>query len=420
MNNIQMQIAPIVQSLREIGSEFIYIPNTIKHLNRLNNKYRNKDKINVMFITQFPEMWNSVKSLYNLLITDNRFNVSVLTIPKRDSSNESGKRFQKDDAFEFFLKEGVEAKHADIRRISSLKKYDPDFIFIQRPYDDMMPKDYSIRNICKIGLVCYIPYSARLTKGIHLSYELNPHLLRYFFAFFADCEDSFMYTHYWIETRRYRKLKHAFNIGFPRYDLIKQVEVDDKRKKSRFTWLPRWSLNEENDRSTFLEYIDTVLDFFEQRKDLHLVIRPHPLMFSNFLKNGAITEEGIKNIHDRVDMLENVTFDINKDYLQTFDETDVLIADVTSLLFEFFFSGKPIICLSKFSNLTEDGKKMADTFLYAYDKEELLWSIDKVIECDPMRNERKAALNGFETFKHVSADNIRNTLIAISRGNYNE
>ena len=46
-------------------------------------------KIKVLFIAQFPEMWNSVKSLYEFLLADNRFQTCIYAVPKKNNETKS-------------------------------------------------------------------------------------------------------------------------------------------------------------------------------------------------------------------------------------------------------------------------------------------------------------------------------------------
>jgi len=65
-------------------------------------------------------------------------------------------------------------------------------------------------------------------------------------------------------------------------------------------------------------------------------------MWGNFIKTGLLTEAQAADIRERWTQA-GVRTDANKDILKTFDETDILISDRSSVIPMFFLTGKPII-----------------------------------------------------------------------------
>lgn len=196
--------------------------------------------------------------------------------------------------------------------------------------------------------------------------------------FFADCTDSYKYALNWIESRKYNGLKKVFNVGFPCFDLLSSVQKRANDLGYTFLWLPRWSLSEVNDATHFFDYIEVLLDYFESHTEYTLIIRPHPLMFSNFLEQGAMTVDQISALKQKISQMANVEFDSNNDYLITFNQCDFLISDVTSLLLEFFATGKPIIFCDSFepSKLTSEAKEIVKTFYHISNSKELIETIE--------------------------------------------
>ena len=137
------------------------------------------------------------------------------------------------------------------------------------------------------------------------------------------------------------------------------------------------SANTENDRSFFLDYYDILFEFYSYHQDYKLVIRPHPQMFTNFLKNGILSEDEISNIKSSVEKSKNIFWDNNYNYLASFEQSDMLIADFSSLLIEYFIMLKPIIyCGGNTENYNLIGKEMAKGFYNVNSKEELLQAIE--------------------------------------------
>lgn len=68
------------------------------------------------------------------------------------------------------------------------------------------------------------------------------------------------------------------------HDLITYDERKGKKNKT-FLWIPRWTTPaDDNEKSTFLMYKDFLLNYFSNNAELSLIIRPHPLMFDNYIK----------------------------------------------------------------------------------------------------------------------------------------
>ncbi len=65
-------------------------------------------------------------------------------------------------------------------------------------------------------------------------------------------------------------------------------------------------------------------------------------MFSNFLNKGIMTEKEIADYKDEL-MINNIELSDNFLIEDDFKETDILLTDASSVVVEFFVTGKPII-----------------------------------------------------------------------------
>lgn len=408
---------PLVGTWRAVKMPVLkccFILHTKYILRRIKKKKKNRKQIQVLFLIQFPEMWNSEKTLYQDLLNDNRFIPTILCVPKYKELNNSGNQYYNtNDAYDYFESQGVRTINAyEDGKWFNIQELKPDYIFLQRPYNHQLPILYRFDELYKIGLLCYIPYSGRLTKGIHLNIEFSASFLNYFYMFFADCHDSYSYVLNYVKENHFENYKKVYNIGFPRFDLIRQLSNNnDSCKQKRFLWLPRWTLDEKTDKSNFLEYIQPMLQYFDIHPEYSLIIRPHPLMFTNFIKEKAVSEEEVSQIYDRVDQMENVRFDSDPDYLHAFEETDILISDGTSLLLEFFVTLKPIIFCGDHRDLTSEGLLINQTFYKAKSFQEITDAIQKIINDDPMKIVRLNNYSHLPAFSENAAENIKQVLM---------
>ena len=356
-------------------------------IKKTRKKIEKGKKVNVVFIVQFPEMWNSLSSVYEAIKKDNAFNVFVVAFPKR-GSDASFSFEEKNDAFNFCKQKGIDAVDGfENKKIFLLKTFQPDYVFVQRPYDPFLPKKYSLKNISKKSLICYIPYSGRMTKGIHLSIEFD-RIVKYFYILFADCSDAKAYVMDKIKNNSYRKIQKVYDVGFPRFDLINKKQNDGNVIK-KVLWMPRWSTSSSNNRSYFYDYLETIISAFSVHCDLNLIIRPHPLMFSNFIKTGFKTKEDIDKLMLRINCIPNISFDNNANYLDTFDNVDLLLSDATSLLLEFFFTNKPVILFDNIEPLTDDCSKIVSTFYRCNNPKHFIDIFERLLRGDDSKKEKR-------------------------------
>jgi len=382
---------PLVWNARKM-KWFLYSKKQISIRKEISKENIKKDKkIRVLFIMQYPEMWGSERTVYETMKEDNRFQVEILAIPKSGGVNPKIKSFEsKNEALDYCKKEGISAINAFSNGkwldLSSMKS---DYIFLQRPYDECMPDEYEMSKLMKHGLLCYIPYSGHITQGVHLKIEFNHILLRYLYLFFADSSHTAEYVRLRSGKELSSKTRKIFEFGFPRFDLIKRLGEQPEQNEINVLWTPRWSADDSNDRSYFLDYYETMMDYFKNHRELNLVIRPHPLMFTNFVEKKVLSEQDVSEIKKRVANEPNISFDENLDYNISFRKSTFLVSDISSLLLEYFITGKPIVFCGEIRDFTTDGVKMADQFYSVKDKEQLVKQLDLLSSGnDPGLNER--------------------------------
>ncbi|MBR2019303.1 MAG: CDP-glycerol glycerophosphotransferase family protein [Clostridia bacterium] len=374
--------------------------NVTKFQKRTRKRVQRKEALSIVFLIQFPEMWNSYKTIYeHFSALGNEVSLYILAVPKRVSvENGYGTFCERNEAFDFFKKNGISAIDAyGNGSWFPIKNLTPDYIFVQRPYEAHMPKEYSLYRLSKAGTVCYVPYGGRMTKGIHLSLEFNHALLNNAYMIFADCTDSYNY----ILNNPGVKKRKVFDIGYPRFDLIESPDRKIEKPVQTFLWTPRWAYDQVTGYGHFLDYFECLMLYFETHKDFRLIIRPHPLMFPNFIQKGLLSNEEYQGIQKRVTEAINVSFDENADYLITFKESDALISDGSSLLLEYFVTGKPILCcMSCFEDPTEITQRLQECFYTISNADQLMEAIVHITENDDYRVEQRIAL--IKKIKHGS------------------
>lgn len=373
MKKIIVSIVNVVSTVTSNFFSFIFgflHPIRVRRIKkRLRDRVKKGENIRVLFIIQFPEMWNSLKGVYEELSKRINFETTILAVPKREQSNFFKTTFASYNAAYLFFEanEILTINAYSSGKWLKIKNNEYDYIFLQRPYDTFMPKELSMSVLSSKALLCYIPYGFQFVNGKHLDIEYNSSAVNNLFLIYADNEDSYNYC-----IRVFRKFLEkqstiVVNEGYPRFDFIEKSNIEQKHKKV-FLWLPRWSLDSANDKSGFFDYYDKFMQLFETEEydNCKLIIRPHPLMFSNFLERGILSQVRYEEIINQIETSERVYLDKNPDYLESFVLSDAMIADFTSLMIEYFVTGKPIVYCGDNSQFNSVGKLM-DQCLYKAD-----------------------------------------------------
>lgn len=346
-------------------------------LNRILKKASAKEPINVLFILQYPEMWNSHKTVYDAFCNDERFFVSVLAVPKQKGVVKSDGHFESENTALLFC-EMQSLRYINSRPYGKWINVDTlaaDFVFVQRPYDECMPETMSLKRFSESAIVCYIPYGYEFVNNIHLEIEYNINFLNSVFCCFAENSETYQYIINCSKKDYESGLRKVFDIGYPRFDLIDSIDNNSNHRYS-VLWTPRWSVSNKNDESHFFDYVDVLIDYFVAHPYMNLIIRPHPLMFKNFTEKGVMSEKEVDTLKERINCLENIEWDFNLDYLKTFEITDILISDFSSLVIEYFSTNKPVLYCGDSTGFNSIGKEMDKGLYHISSAEELINTLD--------------------------------------------
>ena len=110
----------------------------------------------------------------------------------------------------------------------------------------------------------------------------------------------------------------------------------------KILWAPRWTYDEKIGKSHFFEYKDKFNELSKKYPNILFTIRPHPMMFSNFIKSGLMTEEEFLHYKKELELL-GIELSLNKDVSEDLKTTDILISDFSSIIPMFYFMNKPVI-----------------------------------------------------------------------------
>ena len=385
--------------LRQIYQIFIYVIRNLSILKRflfifwqhINKQANYSGRKTIVFYQIYPSGWNSVKPIYESFLKNPNFRTIVLVSPNIKDVKESNNNC---DAYSFYSsninKENlVLSYNFATSEWFDLQALKPDFVFYNRPYNSEIPhKSFKSSLVASYAKVCFLHY------GFSLSNEYSKFWANESFIYFA----SYIFSENDTKFNEYKRvlrmqdilgLVSIYNVGYPRFELLE----DEKLKKNvrSVLWIPRWTSDNKNpDASSFLKLIWPILTFFENHPNLKLICRPHPKMIANLLSSGLLTNSEYDSIKKTINKLKNVSFDKNPDYLDSIRQSDLLLADYSALIADFFCTSKPIIYLGNSSHFNKEAANMAQSFYHTKDYSSAFSLIlDLSKGNDPKKNKRK-------------------------------
>ena len=329
---------------------------TFIKLKRLKKREKKSDSpICVVFLLQMPEVWGKQKSIYYEMKKDKRIHTVILAIPKFDIQKESCE-IGRNEAYDFAVNERLsEIVRADTTEgLVDLKTLKPDYVFYQRPYEAYLPEGYRSNNVVAYAKTCYVPYAIFATLEGEMIREYERGFARNIYMNFVSSNEleGLLKRKFFLTTKLgLRKFKY---FGIPILEnILKFSSQQEKDKvweewgctlpKLKVLWTPRWTTDEKLGGSHFFQYNQKICQFAIKNNEFFLAVRPHPLAFANYIREGLMTEKEVEIFKDELKANPNTVLDNRKEYIDTFWGTDVLITDISSMLLEFFVTGKPII-----------------------------------------------------------------------------
>lgn len=346
-----------------------------------------KNKIKVDFFIQFPQGWTSLETVWRAFREDDKFITRIVQVPFIHRNRDN----LKDEITNFLISNGIPFLPWYLYDINIEK---PDIVFYQNPYDSSRPYEFSTKEVIKKANIAYVPYSLEIAGGVNTKMQF----------------DLFLQNNVWLVFARSRRHKDMFKkyssnkgrnvkvVGHPKIDCIYNLssfDIDENMikvtggRKTLF-WNPHFGVKGDISWSTFNKWKDIMLDIFEKRKDIFLIIRPHPLLLESIEIENEEDIPGIVQWKNRIKKMNNVYFDTNFDYRHSFAISDALISDASSFLLEYLPTYKPIMYLPNYEGpgLNDDGD-IVDSYYIGNEREDIEKFVDMVSKgLDPMKDAR--------------------------------
>jgi len=356
--------------------------------------------IKVLFICHEPTLWGMFESIYSAMQESAVFDPIIVSLPYKHSSKRNN--LYKDGGVVDALEErGIEVSKGFDEKTqswSSPEEFAPDYVFFQTPYE-LFHKSWSIDFISQIARVCYIPYGTTLFSG-SVEYIVNPeHFMSKVHLFFKEsAHTKKLFVELFSGKSWLSKARMAVT-GNPKLDYLNigtskhtgSWKRAGKENIVRILWTPRW--NTQDECCHFFEYIAYFDEFSEKNPAIDFTFRPHPLAFGNFLKTGELSEDRLAEIKQHYSESPNQLLDESPDYRSTFAGCDILISDVSSMMLEFFATGKPVIYTHRKNVFNDFGQKLSEGFYWVKDQQELDQTLKRLLAGeDPLKDKRSRLL----------------------------
>ena len=320
---------------------------------RLKRKKEAGEPIHVVFVCHRPAVWESLHSVYDCIKEDPAFRVSLVAIPNKKQLPELGlnhEQYESEGAEEFWKNEGcIAGYNYETGEWLDLESLEPDYVFFQQPYNSCRPPQYHSRVVSRYARICYVSYF-----GVFYIDDIYDECAP--LDYLGDL--SFFFTQNPMDTRYIKQrlmlaAPHSckvVNTGFPRYDCVEDYRVQksdiwQKQDSFKMVWTPRWTTNEGN--CHFFDYKDRIVEYCKADPGVELVFRPHPQAFKEWNATGELPEEEAK-IYKQNFRNSNMHLDDSNNYYPMLYGSDCLITDRSTILLDYFCTGKPIIyCMSR-------------------------------------------------------------------------
>lgn len=365
-----------------------------KNIDKVGKKVQNGEKLTVLFIIQYIPAWNKLEPIYQKMKNSDRFSPIIVCVPFNIENHILLNDDFDNDTYKYFVQNNYKCINSLCENGDwvDLKSFEPDYVFHSRPYNYCMPKSYTSGKIKKYALICNVLYGVNTTANCQNSI-LNIDYYKEVFCYFAfDTSEQELYKKCY-EKGIQLQIQKCFPYGAIGLEQILKSKLENHNKglKKIVLWTPRWSTDSSVGGSNFFKYKETILRLAENNPDVHFIIRPHPLMFNNFIKTGEMTKEEVHNFKEYCINANNIELDEKKEYSDTFWKSDILITDNSGIVPEYFVTLKPIIfCHSDIFTYTAGMEKIVDSTYQAFDSDDINRHFDQLImDNDYMKEKRQ-------------------------------
>jgi len=366
-------------------------------------KHAQNKPINVLFVCHEPALWNMFESIYEVMENDSAFCPMVVALPYRHPTLPNG-QYKDAGMYEYCQSQNIKAIQGlnketnDWLNPASLL---PDYVFFQTPYPLLIPA-WSVEQIAMMARICYVPYGSSVAKG-KIATNVHPEgFFRYVSLFFTENQMKRELLEKRFEEKNWFEKENIIVSGYPKFDYLNEIKNysgkawkrGTRKDIKRILWTPRYLTTEGT--CHFFDYKNYFVEFCKNQPDVDFVFRPHPLCFQNFIKTGEMNLDEQNKMKYEYHISPNMAIDETESYEDTFMTSDILISDYSSLIIEYFATGKPIIYTHRKNEFNEYALALSAGMYWVQSIKELDETILMLLSgMDPLSKKRKELINRY-------------------------
>ena len=318
--------------------------------------------IRVVFLVFYVEAWDSLDGIYRRMLADPRFDPTVISIPRKLTGYED---FTDEPLISaFFTEHGIAHERFpyddSFIGLERLKAIDPDYIFLNYPWQRNYQPGYQVEQLITFTRVCYVPYfTSSLVQepafpGIAPHQYTQPtHRLAYM-VFLQDAEvaSAFIEADYGNQifrtgTPKIDALRESATTTTPEWPIDRFLESGDR--PFRLLWGPHHSYGPNwLNFGVFADMCGDMLEFARDHQHIDVVFRPHPFLFGTLTDRGLMTPTEVADWQRDWAALPNTATHESAGFTGVFLASDALLTDGISFLVEYpLVTGKPTIFWEK-------------------------------------------------------------------------
>lgn len=329
----------------------------------IQNQIKNdiKEKLEVVFLPYKASMWDSLESIWRAACEDPDCEPYVIPIPYYDKNHDGSFGVLHYEIDEFPDEVPVMSYHN-----YDLENRRPDMIYIHNPYDEcnlvtsVHPSFYSSKLKKYTDMLVYVPYFLGIADKVAAHHGVSPGTI---YADKVIVESEAVRKIYMDEFSKYCKANQLnitsadieskfLALGSPKLDKVRSS------KREGFTLPEEWARILGDKKSVlyntslgtlldfdelYLEKLKYVLGQFEERKDVVLWWRPHPLSEATVEVMRPELVAQYEKIVDEYRLKGTGIYDDTADLHRAIAMTDAYYGDWSSLVTMYRATGKPVM-----------------------------------------------------------------------------
>lgn len=254
-----------------------------------------------------------------------------------------------------------------------------DAIFLTSlPYDIYLPDRFKSSELIKYGKLVNLMYGVRLVKDVGI-YAMppgsNPYLERCTYVFVDEKISA--------PNIKYKSVGSAKAYFYREHYLVRENNSLNKDVLS-IAWKPRWTQAKDSNLFPLLEYFNR---FLSENQSVELVLVEHPLLRSKLSEVGTLRK--FEAWEAEVQKIAKYTSVSSDEGLERCLQADILIADISSTMYEFSFTGRPIIYTTDNLPLNKVGIKLAQVCYSSSNPRSIFWVLKNLVNgIDPLSKKR--------------------------------